>query len=278
VPEWLRELDDEVLRALGGTDLVSLDLGGWARLLDALPAGRPVAPADAIAVWHALAALATPLSASPSVTSEGTGVRAPVPSDGAEEEAEEEGDVAGGVPDWSVPDRGVAGARDEGAGWARGGVPEHVVALVAPDRAAVVHAEDAAVADAPMWRQRTDVAAIVAVPETADAAAVADMLDLPLTSELADGDVTGDGARRPVPEAVCALLGPAAPATWWEHDELRVDSVEVEWWVDGDGVHAATVAGLAAGLAQAAWQWPRRWAVEVVLSDEGRVGEVQLSD
>lgn len=219
VPAWLAGFDDEVLRALGAMDPATLDLPGWARVLEALPAGRAVAPEDAVAVWRALAAL---------------------PADSP------------GEP------------------------PEHVVALVAPGRAAVVHAEDAAVADAPMWRQRIDLAAMV--PGGADPAALADLLDLPLAGELADGVLTGDGGRRPVPAAARAVLGEGAPEDWWDHADLRVDGVEVRWWVDAAGVHATTPTGLAAGLAQAAGRWDRRWAAEAVLADEARADEVRLSD
>ncbi|HEY0118837.1 MAG TPA: ATP-binding protein [Cellulomonas sp.] len=221
-PDWLAEFDDEVLRALGAVDLGDLDLDGWARVLDALPAGRTVAAADATSVWRALAALA-----------------------------------AGGTP--SV-----------------GEAPEHLIALVATDRAAVVRAEDAAVADAPMWHQRTDVAAMV--PGGDDPAALADTLDLPVASELAAAELTGTGVQQAVPDAARAVLGEASPRTWWEHDELRVDGAEVEWWADEAGVHAVTTAGLAAGLAQVTGRWARRWALDVVLSDERRAGEVQLSD
>lgn len=217
VPDWLAAFDDEVLRALGAVDLDDLDLDGWARVLGALPAGRAVAPEDAVAVWRAWAA---------------------IPAD------------------------------------AEGDPPERVVALIAADRAAVVHAEDAAVADSPMWHQRTDAAAIV--PAFGDPAALADALDLPLASEAAGDVVGGDGDPQPVPEAVRAVLGDGCPEQWWEHDELHVDGVEVEWWVDAAGVHAVTMAGLAAGLAQVTGQWPRRWAVEVVLGDWRRAGEVQL--
>ena len=220
-PEWLAGFDDEVLAALGGVRLDGLDLAGWVRLLDAVPAGRPVEPSDAVAAWRALARLSVDAS---------------------------------------------------------GASPEHVVALVAADRAAVVHADGAAVADAPMWRQRTDAAAIVPVLAGGDPAALAELLDLPLASELADGAVTDGGVRQPVPDAVRAVLGDEAPRTWWEHDELHVDGAEVEWWVDDDGVHAVTTAGLAAGLAQAAGRWGARWALEAVLSDEGRAAEAGLDE
>jgi len=161
---------------------------------------------------------------------------------------------------------------------APGGPPEQVVAMVGPDRAAVVPAEDAAVAAAPMWRQRTDVAAIVPVLAGGDPAALADVLDLPLASELAAGEVSGDGVRQPVPDAARALLPDDAPRTWWEHDDLRVDGVDVEFWADEAGVHAVTTAGLAAGLAQVVGRWDRRWALEAVLADERRAAEAQLDD
>ena len=88
--------------------------------------------------------------------------------------------------------------------------------------------------------------------------------------------MTGARVEEAVPDAARAVLGEEAPRTWWEHDELRVDGVEVEWWVDEAGVHAVTTSGLAAGLAQATGRWERRWAVEVVLSDERRAPEARL--
>ncbi len=166
----------------------------------------------------------------------------------------------------------------EPAAHASAAPPEHVVALVAADRAALVAAEDGAVADAPMWRQRTDVAAMVPVLGGGEPAALAELLDLPLASELAEGAVTGDGVRQPVPDAARVVLGDGAPRTWWEHDDLRVDGADVEWWVDAGGVHAVTTSGLAAGLAQLVGRWDRRWALEVVLADERRAPEAELDD
>ena len=158
--------------------------------------------------------------------------------------------------------------------------PARVPALVAPDRAAVVHADDAAVADRPMWWQRTDVAALVpAAPGTADDLAV--LLDLPRVEELAAGRVDDSpaGEVTAVPGPVRALL-PDAPATWVEHQVLTVDGAPVGWWVEGSGpqavVHAEHVAGLAAGLAQAAGDWRARYAVEAVLTDPERAAEVAL--
>jgi hypothetical protein len=156
-------------------------------------------------------------------------------------------------------------------------------ALVAPDRVALVHAEDAAVAPAPMWWQRTDVAAMVPLTGGGtDAEDLADLLGLPVAPDLADGVVDEDGdpgGLAETPAAVRALL-PDAPATWVEHETLRVDGVPVDWWVEGDGpsatVHATHLAGLARGLAQAAGAWSQRHAAELVLVDPSRAAELAV--
>jgi hypothetical protein len=154
--------------------------------------------------------------------------------------------------------------------------PEHVPALVAAGRVAVVHAQDAAVADGPMWWQRTDVAALVACVSQADAVRVGTALDLPLASAIAAGHPDDPGADAPVPPAAAALL-PGLPGTWREHDELLVDGVPVDWWVDEDGVpHATNVAGLAAALAQACGRWSQRAALEAVLVDPARAADLAL--
>ncbi len=115
-----------------------------------------------------------------------------------------------------------------------------------PDGARAVPAEDVAVAG-PLWRQRPDCGPLVVVP-TAAVAAVALALDLDRADERAPGVVTSRGEEVATPDAVRAVFA-AAPATWVEHDDLRVDGVAVEWWWDGR-VHAATTAGLARGLAE----------------------------
>ncbi len=162
--------------------------------------------------------------------------------------------------------------------------PDVLPALVAGDRVALVHADDAAVADAPMWWQRTDVAALVPAAGPGDAEVLSDLLDLPLAADLADGTVDEDDDTRgaalaETPAAVLALL-PDAPATWVEHELLRVDGVPVDWWVEGEGaravVHATHAAGLARGLAQAAGRWSLRYAVEVVIAEPDRLGEVLI--
>jgi hypothetical protein len=160
---------------------------------------------------------------------------------------------------------------------------ELVPAFVSVTRVAVVHADDVAVADAPMWWQRTDVAALVPVPgaPVVPAAGLAVLLGVPLASDLAAGQVdAGDGGDlAPTPEAVLRLL-PDAPRSWVEHEELRVDGVPVDWWVEGQGrdavVHATQLAALARGLAQAAGRWAARHAVEIVLTEPGRADEITL--
>jgi hypothetical protein len=93
--------------------------------------------------------------------------------------------------------------------------------------------------------------------------------------------VDGAGQRRPVAAVVTRVLGVDAdvPQTYVEHDDLRVGSVPVDWWVDDDGtVHAATVDGLARGLAWASDRWERRWALAAVLADPDRLAEVLAED
>ncbi|MDM7855448.1 sacsin N-terminal ATP-binding-like domain-containing protein [Cellulomonas alba] len=154
--------------------------------------------------------------------------------------------------------------------------PEHVPALVAPGRIAVVHAQDAAVADGPMWWQRTDVAAVVPCLARDDAVRAGAALDLPLMSAIAPGRPDEPGVDAPVPAAAAELVA-ELPATWREHDDLLVDGVPVEWWVDADGLpHATSLAGLAAALAQAAGRWSQRAALEAVLLDPARVAELAL--
>jgi hypothetical protein len=86
----------------------------------------------------------------------------------------------------------------------------------------------------------------------------------------------GDGGG-PTPPAALAVV-PRAPATWHEHEDLHVDGVPVDWWVEGDGpdavVHATHLAALARGLAQAAGAWGARHALEIVLAEPGRAAEL----
>jgi hypothetical protein len=141
------------------------------------------------------------------------------------------------------------------------------------------------VVDAPMYRQRADLGRHAVPAPPAVAAALADLLDLPLARELAPGDVAEDGesagVAAAVPAAALALL-PAAAGEWCEHEVLLVDGVDVAWWVDGEvpggRVHAATLEGLALGLAWSAGRWDRRAAVTEVLADPGALADVLVAE
>jgi hypothetical protein len=81
------------------------------------------------------------------------------------------------------------------------------------------------------------------------------------------------GIARPVP-AVLARVAADLPATYVEHDELRVGSVGCDWWVDDGTVHAATLDGLARGLAWASGRWHDRLLYAAVLAEPSRVDEL----
>jgi hypothetical protein len=152
--------------------------------------------------------------------------------------------------------------------------PRHVApptgVRVAPD--VVVPVDDAVVIDAPHHLQLPWSSPPLVVP-LARAAELADVLDVARSSERAPSVVAG-GAEREVPEVVGRVL-PGAPARWWEHDDLTAGGHPVSWWVDGDGqVHAATLDGLARGLAWVAGRWALRWLVAAALEDPARVDEL----
>ncbi len=148
----------------------------------------------------------------------------------------------------------------------------------------VVPRHEVVVADAPFYLQRPDRPAQIAAAGGL-AMDLADLLDVPLCSAAVAGVVEEHGAPagRPsnVPAGVTSLL-PGAPAQWCEHECLLVDGVEVDWWVEGGGpdarVHAATVEGLACGLAWAAGRWGRRHVLLVAVTEPGRVPGLLVED
>lgn len=142
--------------------------------------------------------------------------------------------------------RGLARAGDDPGALADAPVLPALVALD-PPQARAVPTDDVVVAS-PMWAQLPASLPAVVVP-TAAVAAVADAMDLDRADEQAAGRVTSDGDAAATPAAVRAVF-PGAPVGWTEHDDLRVDGTPVDWWVDERGVHAATAAGLARGLAE----------------------------
>ena len=163
------------------------------------------------------------------------------------------------------------------------GTPPPVVrALLADGRTGVVDADDVCVVGDPLHAQRVDLAPFVVAPDAGGAAALAAALDLPLAADLVPGVVEETGRRVGVPAGVAALL-PGAASTWCEHEELVVDGVEVDWWVDRDEtggglVHASTLDGLARGLAYRADAWPARSAVAEVLLDPAALPRLLLDE
>ncbi|MCL2465966.1 MAG: ATP-binding protein [Micrococcales bacterium] len=141
-----------------------------------------------------------------------------------------------------------------------------VPALVAPARAEMVRPAQGVVPDSPMWCQRTDLGPVV------PARSLADILDLPLASDLAPGIPDAPGDREPVPPALAPFV---TTDTWYLHDDLTVDGHQVEWWVHDALPHAVHLAGLAAALAQLCG-WSSRWALETVLTDPTRAPEALL--
>ncbi|MFF7386040.1 sacsin N-terminal ATP-binding-like domain-containing protein [Streptomyces griseoluteus] len=141
-------------------------------------------------------------------------------------------------------------------------------------RAVVVDARDAVVVDSPDLLPFTSGVPLLPV-RPSRAAALAELFQVRRLSESVTGAVDSQGAEHEVPEGVRALLGPDAPAGYVEHDELVVDGVEIDWRLTDDGVlHAATLEGVAAGLAWASGQWPRRFEVAALLEDPSRTEEL----
>ncbi|NUR93927.1 MAG: hypothetical protein HOV67_01575 [Kribbellaceae bacterium] len=154
-----------------------------------------------------------------------------------------------------------------------GDAPAHVRVLDPEGGTRVTEADHAVVVDGPMWVQRDDLGGFV-IASGAAADGLSDLFDVPLAQEVAEGKIDGTGTAADVPPIVRELV-PEVPATWWEHEELTVDGVEVSWWVDADGApHAATFDGLAKALAWAAGRWDRRHVIRAVLNEPDRSVEL----
>ncbi|MEU7278962.1 molecular chaperone Hsp90 [Streptomyces sp. NPDC045431] len=138
----------------------------------------------------------------------------------------------------------------------------------------VVDAAEALVADAPDLLPLAGGRALLPVAPSR-AAELAELFQVRRLSEAVDAEVTSEGEVHDVPESVHALLGAGTPETYVEHEELRAGGVELDWLRTPDGtVHAATLEGVAAGLAWAAGQWPRRFEVAALLEDPSRTEEL----
>jgi hypothetical protein len=155
-----------------------------------------------------------------------------------------------------------------------GAAPAHVRVLDADGGGTrVTDADGAVVVDGPMWVQREDLGGFV-IGSGAAADGLSDLFDVPLAQEVAEGKIDGEGTAADVPEIVRELVL-EVPATWWEHEELTVDGVELSWWVDAEGApHAATFDGLAKALAWAAGRWDRRHVIRAVLNEPDRSVEL----
>ncbi|MGA5067211.1 sacsin N-terminal ATP-binding-like domain-containing protein [Streptomyces exfoliatus] len=138
----------------------------------------------------------------------------------------------------------------------------------------VVDASEALVADAPDLLPLTDGLPLLPVAPSR-AADLAELFQVRRLSEAVEAEVTTVGEEHEVPPSVHALLGPSTPASYLEHEELQAGGVELDWRHTPDGVvHASTLEGVAAGLAWAAGQWPRRFEVAALLEDPSRTTEL----
>ncbi len=149
--------------------------------------------------------------------------------------------------------------------------PERVRAL-GPNGLSVVDAVDAVVIEQPMWLQRNDIGPLLVAPP-GRGAGLADLLDVDLARDRAEGRVTTAGTAEPVPDAAGRLVAaePTGGGRWHRHVELRVDDAPVAWWVDDDGgLHAVGEAGLARALAWAGGCWGSRFLVAELLQHPER--------
>ncbi|MFB4422787.1 sacsin N-terminal ATP-binding-like domain-containing protein [Streptomyces sp. QL37] len=152
-------------------------------------------------------------------------------------------------------------------------LPDELRAVV-DDEVRVADAADVVIADAPDLLPLTGGLPLLPVAP-ARAAELADLLQVRRLGESVEAVVTTEGEEHQVPESVRILLGAGTPDTYVEHSELRAGGVELDWRRTPDGVvHASTVEGVAAGLAWAAGQWPRRFEVAALLEDPSRTEEL----
>jgi hypothetical protein len=152
-------------------------------------------------------------------------------------------------------------------------LPDELRAVV-DGRVEVVDAADAVVVDSPDLLPFTEGVPLLPV-RPARAAELAELFQVRRLSESVTGEVDSEGTEHDVPDSVRVLLGSRTPSTYVEHEELVVEGVELDWRLTNDGVlHAATLEGVAAGLAWAAGQWPRRFEVAALLEDPSRTAEL----
>ncbi|MFF0728687.1 sacsin N-terminal ATP-binding-like domain-containing protein [Streptomyces sp. NPDC004134] len=138
----------------------------------------------------------------------------------------------------------------------------------------VVPAGEALVADAPDLVPLATAHPLLPVAP-GQAAALGELLQVRRLTEVYEAPVDTAGETREVPRPVRDLLGPDTPATYEEHGQLTAGGTELDWRRTPDGtVHAATMEGLAAGLAWATGQWQRRFEAAALLEDPTRTREL----
>jgi hypothetical protein len=143
--------------------------------------------------------------------------------------------------------------------------PPDRVRAVRGNEVVVADAAEALVLDAPdLWPLAASHPLVLAPYYLAPQ--LADLLDLPLTSEEFTGQVESTPERAAVPAIARAVL-PDAPASYFAHDRLVVDGIEVPWRCTAAAVHAAGIGGLASGLAWAAGRWSDRHLLAALLQD-----------
>ncbi|WP_017592027.1 sacsin N-terminal ATP-binding-like domain-containing protein [Nocardiopsis potens] len=132
----------------------------------------------------------------------------------------------------------------------------------------VADAEDALVVDAP------DLLPLLAdrpvlLPPAGLAAALADVLDLPLAGEEIPAPVTAPGDVRRVPDEVRHFIDTDA-LTYVHHESIEAGGVGLEWRLAEGVPHATGPEGLARALCWKAGAWHRRHLVARVLTDPDR--------
>lgn len=193
---------------------------------------------------------------------------------------EEPGGAAELLERLADPDRSVTGAQLHALYSALADLDPEQVTLpdelraVTDGRVEVVDAADAVVVDSPDLLPFTQGVPLLPV-RPSRAAELAELFQVRRLSESVTGSIDSEGTEHDVPEAVGLLLGRNTPSSYIEHEELVVDGVEIDWRLTNDGVlHASTLEGVAAGLAWAAGQWPRRFEVAALLEDPTRTEEL----
>ncbi|MEU8436318.1 molecular chaperone Hsp90 [Streptomyces sp. NPDC029216] len=193
---------------------------------------------------------------------------------------EEPGGAAELLSRLADPDREVTGRQLHGLYGALADLDPDQVTLpdelraVVDGEVVVVDAAEAVVADAPDLLPLTEGLPLLPVSPSR-AAELAELFQVRRLSETVPAEVTTPGEVHEVPEPVRVLLGAATPETYVEHEELVAGGTELDWRLTPDGVlHAATLEGVAAGLAWSASQWPRRFEVAALLEDPSRTAEL----